>query len=505
MVIQAVIHILNTEQNLIGNMGILDRLFKKRTKQNKRSYTGASTGRLMNDFLTTTLAADSEIKQNLKTLRARSRELARNNAYARRFINAYVDNVIGPNGVHLQVRSRDPNGAMDTFANNIIEGQFKKWGRSVTADGKMSWLEAQRLFAETYARDGEVIVRLIKNFDNPYRFAFEFIESDFLDHEYNDHNKNIRMGVERDKFGRPLYYHILKNHPNDTSFPTYENYSNRYQRIPADQIIHFYHQERPHQTRGVPPLSACIRDLKMLDGYMEAELVAARVSASKMGFFKSGGADGYQGEDLMDTHTPVMSASPGNFEQLPIGMEFQAFDPQHPTTAFRDFTKGVLRAIASSLGVSYNTLANDLESVNYSSLRQGALEERDHWKCEQSKIIDKFHNVIFEHWLDMALLTDLLNGLPASKYNKFNTAVWKPRGWQWIDPKKEIDALAVGMANGFISYSDVQASYGRDIEDVFAQIQYEREMAKEYGITTAFEPFGSQEKIADVTGNDEEN
>jgi len=105
----------------------------------------------------------------------------------------------------------------------------------------------------------------------------------------------------------------------------------------------------------------------------------------------------------------------------------------------------------------------------------------------------------------MALLTDLLNGLPASKYNKFNTPVWKPRGWQWIDPKKEIDALAVGMANGFISYSDVQASYGRDIEDVFAQIQYEREMAKEYGITTAFEPFGSPEKIADVTGNDEEN
>ena len=149
-------------------MGILDRLFKQRKK---RSYTGANTGRLLNDFVTQSYAADSEIKASVKVLRARARELARNNAYARRFINAYVDNVIGPHGVHLQVRSRDPNGAIDSFANNTIETQFKKWSRYCTTDGKMSWIEAQRLFAETYARDGEVLVRVVKNYNNEHKFA----------------------------------------------------------------------------------------------------------------------------------------------------------------------------------------------------------------------------------------------------------------------------------------------------------------------------------------------
>ena len=41
-------------------------------------------------------------------------------------------------------------------------------------------------------------------------------------------------------------------------------------------------------------------------------------------------------------------------------------------------------------------------------------------------------------WLEMILLTDLLSGLPPSKFPKFNNPIWRARGWQWIDPKKEL-------------------------------------------------------------------
>jgi capsid protein len=109
----------------------------------------------------------------------------------------------------------------------------------------------------------------------------------------------------------------------------------------------------------------------MLHGYREAELVAARVAASKMGFITSPDGDGYTEDDLEDTHAPVMSAELGSFEQLPTGMDIKLFDPTHPTSAFSDFHKAVLRGIASGLGVSYASLASDLENVNYSSIRQG--------------------------------------------------------------------------------------------------------------------------------------
>ncbi len=77
-------------------------------------------------------------------------DLARNNAFARRYISVYVDNVVGAKGVHLQVRSRDPNGALDSFANNLIETRWKAWGVKCTSDEKLGWIDCQRLFAETF-------------------------------------------------------------------------------------------------------------------------------------------------------------------------------------------------------------------------------------------------------------------------------------------------------------------------------------------------------------------
>ena len=467
-----------------------------RSRKAKRSYfSGASQNRLLNNFVLSSKSADSEIRPSLRVLRNRSRDLARNNAYARRYINVYVDNIVGSKGVHLQVRSRDPNGRLDSFANSLIETRWKEWGYNCTADGKLSWIDCQRLFAETYARDGEVLIRLIRNFDNPNKFAIEFIESDFLDHDLNlqlTNGNQVRMGVEINKFGKPVNYHLLKVHPNDDLVVS-DYVGAKYNIVPANEIIHYYHQERPHQTRGIPPLSACLRDLKMLDGYMEAELVAARVGASKMGFFKSNDGDAYTGEDKIDTNNPVMFAEAGTFEQLPTGTEFQSFDPQHPTTAFKDFTKSIIRSIASSLNVSYCTLANDLESVNYSSIRQGALEERNYFQCEQYRMIRNFHNLVYSKWLEMTLLTDLLGGLPPSKLPKFNNPIWRARGWQWIDPKKEVEALKIGVENGFLSHQDVQAGYGRDVEDVFSQIQSDKELAEKFGIQLAFEPFGTKQ------------
>ena len=51
------------------------------------------------------------------------------------------------------------------------------------------------------------------------------------------------------------------------------------------------------------------------------------------------------------------------------------------------------------------------------------------------------------------------------------------------------------MSNGFLSLQDVQAGYGRDVEDVFSSIQTEKELAAKYGIQLSFEPFGAKPMI----------
>ena len=54
---------------------------------NQRSFQGANTGRLFSDFKSTSASADSEIQPNLRILRARARELARNDTYVSRYLN----------------------------------------------------------------------------------------------------------------------------------------------------------------------------------------------------------------------------------------------------------------------------------------------------------------------------------------------------------------------------------------------------------------------------------
>jgi lambda family phage portal protein len=472
-------------------MGMLDIFKRKPKKLQKRGYDGTNMGRLFSDFVTSQKSADSEIRFNLRTLRDRCRELARNNEYAKRYIHLMKTNVVGERGATLQVKATNVDGSLDQIGNAIIEQEWRRWGRTgnCTVDGRFSFADAQAMVIESLARDGECLVRMVNYEGNRERFALEFLEPDLIYEEKNEKLKNghqIRMGVEMDRYRRPVAYHLLTDHPGDLEYSTY---ARRTQRVPAEQVLHLYLPERAQQTRGTPWMSTAISALKMLHGYREAELVAARTAAAKMGFFTSRAGDGFQADDI-ENNVPIMEAEPGSFHQLPQGVEFQQFDPQHPTSAFSDFEKSILRGIASGLGVSYHSLANDLTQTSYSSIRQGALEDRDFFRYVQQYMVNHFLIPVFRQWLSQAMTVGVVN-LPISKFDKFaEAAMFRPRGFQWVDPQKEITAHVVALNNGLISMQDVANNYGRDIEELFAQIARDKKAAEQYGLQLAFEPFG---------------
>jgi len=472
-------------------MGILD-IFKRDKKAiKKRGYDGVNAGRLFSDFVTSQKSADSELRYNLRTLRDRCRELARNNEYARRYINLLKTNVVGERGATLQVKAMNQDGSLDVIGNRIIEQEWKRWGRNgnCTVDGRFSISDAQAMVIESLARDGECVVRMVNYDGNADRFALEFIEPDLIYEEKNEklgNGNQIRMGVEMDRYRRPIAYHVLTEHPGDLSYSTYER---RTQRIPAEQILHLYLPDRAQQTRGVPWMSTTISALKMLHGYREAELVAARTAASKMGFFTSRAGDGFQADDIQGD-IPIMEAEPGSFHQLPQGVDFQQFDPQHPTSAFSDFEKSILRGIASGLGISYHSLANDLTQTSYSSIRQGTIDDRDFYRYLQNFMVEHFLIPVYRQWLSQTMTIGVVN-LPINKYDKFADAGgFRPRGFQWVDPQKEISANVIALNNGLISIQDVANNYGQDLDDLFANLSRDKQMAEKYGLQFAHEPFG---------------
>lgn len=473
----------------------------KEPQNHARDFAAALQSRLTSDWLAGTQTADTEIRHALKTMRDRSRDLERNNDWARGYFSLLENNVIGATGIGLQMKIWEVyqnKRQHDKRAQDIVENGFWKWGKPqyCTVAGSMSFPTVCKLVLRAAARDGNAIVRKHYPQDNPFRFSLELIESDQLDTDQNgSYNGNqVRLGKEYDAYGKCVAYHLLSAHPGD-SLGAARNAPFRV-RVPASEIIHVYKPERIGQGVGFPWLASSVMPLRMLEKYSESEAIAARVSAAKMGWLipSKDGPQGYTGA----SSTGSSEVQPGVMELLPPGFDVKFFDPNHPNSGFDSFVKSQLRQIASGLRVSYNSLANDLEGVNYSSIRAGLLEEREQWKAVQAWFIESFVQPVFEEWLMQSLLakalTDGVVTLPAAKFDKYNQPEWKPRRWAWVDPLKDLQASVLAVEKGFNSQRAIIAENGGDIEDTYADIKADQDLAEANGLD--FSPDSGQQANA---------
>ena len=298
---------------------------RRKMPSGRRSYSGANQGRLFADFLASNTSADAELNNSLTVLRNRSRDLARNNEYAKRFLSMIKTNVVGEKGFTLQVRARNIDGSLDAAGNRLVEQGFARWAKlgNPEVSGRMSWLDCQRYVAEALARDGEVFAKKVRN--NRYQdgFSLQFLEPEMVDPEKNGRAQNgneIRMGVELDQYHRPVAYYVKTRHPNDMAISTAQN-SAKLVRVDASEMIHIFMQQRQYQTRGEPFMAPAIASLKMLGGYREAELVAARAAAAKFGIITTPTGDEFVGDDEVDD-IPIIDMEPASVYQLPEGHDF---------------------------------------------------------------------------------------------------------------------------------------------------------------------------------------
>jgi len=466
----------------------------------KRGFAAAKAGRLFMDFMSSSKSADVEMKGDLVLMRNRARELARDDPYVKQYLRLLKDNVVGENGFALQVKARNTNGLLDDIGNGQIEAAWAAFGRlgNCTADGKRSFVGLTKYVIEALARDGEVFIQIVRNRAFYHGIAFHAVEADLIDENKNEKAKNgneIRMGIEVDRFQRPVAYWVRQKHPGDYDWTTYDAHQSV--RVPAENMIHVFDAERAGQSRGTTWLGPFLTTTKMLNAYREAELVAARMAAAKMGFFTSDSGEDVPA-DTYDNNVPVIDAEPGTFHQLPNGVDFKTFDTNHPSTAFSDFEKGILRGMAVGGGVSYASLSGDLADTSYSSVRQGALMERDAFRGMQKLVMDHFIMPAFAVWLRHVMEFGFIP-LPATRFEKFFSATtFRPRGWQWVDPKNEITAAVMAMHNGVMSPQDVSSQYGRDIEETYSQYERDMQLAQQFGLELAFLPFGGAESAKGV-------
>lgn len=463
-------------------------------KFSAREFDAAKQSELLSYWKTEPTMADYDIFTSLSILQTRARNEFQNNDYVKRFVNLCKQNIVGHEGIRLNPAVRNANGLMDKGANRAIDEAWRKFVKrgncEVTRQHTIT--DAQNKAIAGLMVDGELVIRHYTNWSgNKERYGFQFVDPRLLDVTFNKAAQGsgnaVVMGVEKDGFGAPVAYWFRKQLPTRTGIS--ETQEKDLDRVSADDITHIFLPEYVTQTRGVPPIVVCLLRMNMLGGYEEAELVAARIAASKVGILErdAESAGQYEGDDVDEAGNIIIDTEPGGWQELPPGYKANMIDPNHPVEAYESFVKQVLRGIASGMNISYNSLANDLVGVSWSSLRKADLEERDYWRCLQRFVADHLLDAIYEKWLPNALANGTLtiNGKSPGpkKADKFGSVLWQPRGWEWVDPAKQQTANKDMISTNQVSVSQLIRESGRDPEVVFEEIAAEKKIMEKLGLT----------------------
>jgi lambda family phage portal protein len=471
---------------------LLDQYGHQIPKARAGAYEAAGSGRRLATWETSSGGPNSITLDSLAAIRRRARQLVRNNPMADNGVDTWASNLIGTGII--------PRWRMDDEAlREALHELWAEWTDEADADGLTDFYGLQYLIARSVVESGEVFVRLRSRRpeDGPtVPLQLQVLEADLLDESHSTlaaNGNEIRMGIEFDKLGRRQTYWFFRSHP-DESFLSWD-FGERVP-IPASEICHIYLPRRPGQIRGLPWLASVIVRLYELDQYEDAELVRKKGAAMFGGFLTEATADtldnpfiGYPtGTD--GNNNLVIHLEPGTFPKLPPGTDIKFSNPADVGDTYEPWIRQQLRAIAVGIGITYEQLTGDLSNVNFSSIRAGLLEFRR--RCEALQwhmIIYQFCRPVVRRWLDLAVASGAIT-IPgyAGNRRRYLKIDWRPQGWPWVDPLKDLTASRIAVRCGFTSRSAVIAEQGFDAETIDRQIKADAERADGLGLVFDSDP-----------------
>jgi lambda family phage portal protein len=460
-------------------------------KAARRAYHAGRNSRLTAGWVTANSSADAELLLSLGKMRERSRQLVRDAGYAKRAKVIVQNNVVG-SGIGLQASVTNQRERLLDDVNADIEEAWCEWSTAENCHtgGKLAFADMERQILGQIFEAGEVFIRKhpLKLGTSEVPLALELIEAERLADEWAvpaPSSGNVTMGVERDNFGRPVAYWFRMRHPGDVR--TNLQAGERLERVPAEQVMHLYVVNRWPQTRGEPWLHTAMGRLNDMDGYAEAEIVGARAAANYVGFIESPDAPT---PDVTEEGTGQrqFALEPGMVEYLAPGEKMSFAAPNRPNAAMDPFMRMMLREVAAGVGCSYESLSRDYSQSNYSSSRLALLDDRDLWREMQTWFIRNFREPLHREWLRLAVYARAVTTVPLEDYalnaSKYEAVTFKPRGWGWVDPTKEVAAYKEAVLAGFTTNADVIAATGggKDFEDWLRDRKRELDRMKEAGI-----------------------
>jgi lambda family phage portal protein len=481
------------------------------------AHVGASASDMsMSSWTPFAGSADADLLPDLDRLVPRSRDMMRNNGLAAGVQQTLKDNIVG----HILRLSTMPDYRLLGWTKerarewgNQVEAEFRSWADTTECDAarelNLLGLTLQALGGANMNGDALALPLWLPKPGEKWATRMMMVEADRLATPPElSARDDIRGGIERDFYGAPVAYYVLKRHPGDiyASNGFFSSGLAAWDRIPATtawgrrRVIHLHDKERTGQSRGKPLVTAVMREFNMAGKYSTTELEAA-VNNSLIAAFLESDLDQDSAAALFgDSPDTVRKEWGTSVKQaqsvrnmkgaaiipLPAGAKLSPFTPGRPNQAFEAFMLATLRHIAAGLNLPYELLVKDFSKTNYSSARAALLEAWRYFHGRRRWLMDAWLRPIYELWLEEAVNAGRVEApdFYAKRY-AYCRAKFIFGGRGWVDPVKEAQASVLRMQAGLSTLEAECAEQGLDYEEVLDQQAVEMRMKAERGLPAA--------------------
>lgn len=447
-------------------------------------------------------------------VRARARDLERNSDMMNSVIGAYTRNVIG-GGYTLQARTDKES------LNNTIETAWKKWCKKQNCDvtGTQSFQQMMRMCIKRKKVDGGILI--VKRYTNdgflPLKLqTFEVDELDGSQMTPRHKGNKVIGGIELNEYNKPIGYWI-KQYSLDgmTIFnPIY---------LDAKDVIFLYSKHRPSQIREISDMSPTITRIRDANEFMVAVSVKERIAACLSVFIKKqlpttgiGNVRSSISPKQKTQDYQGKTISPGMIKELNAGDEIQVVNPTGQATDATSYIELQQRLVAAGQGISYEATSRDMSKSNYSSTRQGIIED-DMTYAEEKELLMEVMDEIYETFVISLWLAGEIEATDFwKKKEEYFEHTWIIAPKKWIDPQKEANANKIALNTGQKTFKQIAAEQGHDWKEQIDEMAEVLEYAEEKGINlggvifdqTAAELYEEEDEEAYITeestGNESE-
>jgi lambda family phage portal protein len=451
-----------------------------------RGYSGAGrTKGSVSQWSALGGSADADTLMDLEALRARSRDLVRNDPLAQSGISTKVVNVIGPGHVVRPEINQDRLGLTEAEA-EAWEARaldiWLEWSRSadcdVTRTQTFAGLEDLAYRSRLLSGDVFMIRRFKEREGRLLATCYQAVEADRVSNpNWKADSSTLAGGVELDADGAPLAYHVANRHIIDRTMAG----TTEWRRVPAFDstgrrlVLHIHGTRwRPDMTRYAPMLAPVIESLKQRSRYSEAELMAAVVSAcfaigmrSDDGDLGAGLANGSaQPSDSSGSGNPIEITEPGQVFDLMPGEEVSSFSPGRPNPDFGPFIEAVAVEVGAGTDLPYELLLKKFQA-SYSASRAAMEMAWQFFRADRALHVSQFCRPVYEDVITEAVARGLL-GAPGFFTDPLRRQAWLGAEWMGparptIDPVKDATADEKYLGMGVTSRTRIAAErFGQD-------------------------------------------